>query len=356
MRRLITISLKLILPAALFALLLWNVDAEDYRAFWEQPKRWHLLLAAQIVALAGVMLSFIRWRLLVRAFHIPFSLREALRLGFLGYLLNFVSFGSVGGDLFKAILVARDKPQRRPEAVASVLLDRAIGLLGLVLLASLCLRVFADDGLSPVLVTIRRGAELVAGVGLVGVVVGLYAGNWCDRLIDWVGGWPVAGETLARMARAVRLLRKCPWLLVVMVGCSLLIHSLMITSMYLISIGIYAQTPSYREHFMIIPPAMAAGTLPLAPGGLGYQEGAIAGMFRLLPSLPDGFSGILVATIYRLITLSIAGIGLIFYWTSHGREFRFSGEKSVLSPLRPELSESLAVGTVESPCTVRTDS
>src|SRR6185295_19065251 len=41
-----------------------------------------------------------------------------------------------GGDLVKAIMVARDHPEQRPAAVLSVIVDRAIGLLGLALVAS----------------------------------------------------------------------------------------------------------------------------------------------------------------------------------------------------------------------------
>ena len=74
---------------------------------------------------------------------------------------------------------------------------------------------------------------------------------------------------------------------------------------------------------MVVPPGMAAGALPLAPGGLGVQEGALAGLFRQLPDLPRQFSAILVATVYRLITIAIAGIGVCFYMASHGREFKF---------------------------------
>ena len=43
-------------------------------------------------------------------------------------LLNFVSLGAVGGDLFKAILAARKCHARRAEAVATVIIDRLIGL------------------------------------------------------------------------------------------------------------------------------------------------------------------------------------------------------------------------------------
>lgn len=314
--------LKVVLPAALFIYLLSSVDAEDYSVFWSQPKRWELLLAAQAVALTAIIVSFVRWLILVRSFGIPFSLREALRLGFLGYLLNFVSLGSVGGDLFKAILVARDKPERRPEAIASVLLDRAIGLLGLVILAWISLTLAPSGVLSIALVSIRRAAGIVAIVSIVALLFAVFAGVWFERLIDWGARIPLVGEPAARMARAVRMLRNSPWVIAQLLAMAVFVHTLLSFTVYLVSSGIYVEHPTLQQHLMVVPPGMAAGALPLAPGGLGLQEGALNSLFNEL-SLPSGYSGIIVATVYRLITIVIVGIGLLIYWMSHGREFKF---------------------------------
>ncbi len=319
-------ALKLALPAGLFIYLLWSVPGEDYRAFWSQPKRWELLLAAQLLALVATVTSIMRWRLLVLAFDIPFTVREALRLGFLGYLLNFVSFGSVGGDVFKAILVARDRPEKRPEAVASVLLDRAIGLMGLLMLAWLTLVLFSGHIQSPLLTGIKRGAAVFTAFSVSGLAVAMLSGAWFDRMIFRLAALPAVGETLARMARAVRQLRGSPQVLVWMVGLAICVHTLLATTVYLISCGIYSEHPTLQQHLMVVPPGMAAGALPLAPGGIGVQEGALAGLFQQLPDLPAKFSAVLVATVYRLITLTIAGIGIAFYLASHGREFQFVRE------------------------------
>lgn len=322
-------ALKLLLPAGIFIYLLWQVDAADYQSLWQQPKRWDRLIAAQAVSLLAVVISFLRWRMLVLAIGIPFSISEALRLGFLGFLLNFVSFGSVGGDLFKAILVARDKRDRRPEAVASVLLDRAIGLLALVTLAWFTLWMFSGaTEQSKILRSIRDAAGVLALAAYVGLVVTLMGGNWVDRVLGLLKHLPVVGETVFRMTGTLRNQRKRPLVIVGMVMISLLVHSMIATTVYLVSSGLYRDCPSWQEHFMVMPPAMAAGALPLAPGGLGYQEGALAGLFEQLPELPAQFSGILVATIFRLVTLSIAGIGLLYYWSSQGREFKIVRQHS----------------------------
>ncbi|MGN6546681.1 MAG: lysylphosphatidylglycerol synthase transmembrane domain-containing protein [Aureliella sp.] len=343
MKRAAIIFLKVALPAALFVYLLWRVPASDYEAFWSRPKRWDLLALAQGLALTAMTVGMVRWWALVRAFGIPFELREALRLGFLGYLLNFVSLGSVGGDLFKAILVAKHKPRSRPEAVASVVLDRAIGLLGLVLLTVISLTFFSNGELSNVLKRIREFALALSLAAIVALLVAIYSGRWFERLIHALARLPLAGESLARMAWAVRQLRGQPATLLGLILASVGVHSLLALTVYFVSCGIYAEHPTLTEHLYVVPPAMAAGAIPLAPGGLGAQEYALDELFKQLASLPPEFSGMIVATVYRLITLAIAGIGLVYYWTSKGRELQQARiEAEELAHAAPEPAVSVS--------------
>jgi uncharacterized membrane protein YbhN (UPF0104 family) len=91
-------------------LLLGPGTREAFAALGEQSKHWGLLAASAGCCLAMVVGTIVRWHLLVRALGLPFRLRDAFRLGFLSYALNFVSLGNVGGDLFKAIFIAREQP------------------------------------------------------------------------------------------------------------------------------------------------------------------------------------------------------------------------------------------------------
>ncbi len=324
MKKTLLYSIKLGLPLALLTYLLLSVDRADYEAFWNQPKRWDRLILAQLVALLAIVISILRWRRLVNYFEIPFSTRESLRLGFLGYLLNFVALGSVGGDVFKAILVAKQKPSKKPEAVASVLLDRAIGLLGLIILAWMSIQLFATPDSPRLLVGIGRVSGILSLFSMAALLIAVYAGNWLEPWIVWMERkLPWVGRPMARMARAVRLLHKAPSAIPVLVASSVAVHAMLTYSLFLVSRGIYPETPTLQQHFMVVPPGMAAGALPITPGGIGIQEGAIAGLFKRLPDLPELFSPVLVATVYRLITIAIAGVGVAYYVASHGREWQY---------------------------------
>ena len=50
-----------------------------------------------------------------------------------GVFYNTFLPGSVGGDLLKAYFIAKEHPERKARAIATVIADRALGLFGLIL-------------------------------------------------------------------------------------------------------------------------------------------------------------------------------------------------------------------------------
>ena len=77
----------------------------------------------------------IRWWLLLRTqtIHIPFF--NAIKLTFLGLFYNNIMPGSVGGDIIKAWYASKHTTQKRVETAFSVLIDRIIGLIGMLAMA-----------------------------------------------------------------------------------------------------------------------------------------------------------------------------------------------------------------------------
>ena len=102
----------------------------------QQPKAWGLLVGGFLALVVAVVITIVRWCYLVRALGIDFSLPDAMRIGFLGYLFNLAPMGIVGGDLLKAWMLSREKPGNRAKAFASVIVDRIVGLYVLFLVAA----------------------------------------------------------------------------------------------------------------------------------------------------------------------------------------------------------------------------
>ena len=96
-----------------------------------QRPDWTQFSLAVLVVAASITLTFYRWYLLVWAQDFPFTVKDALRLSFIGYACNFIGPGAAGGDLIKAGLIATEQTSRKGIAAATVLLDRILGVLAL---------------------------------------------------------------------------------------------------------------------------------------------------------------------------------------------------------------------------------
>jgi uncharacterized protein (TIRG00374 family) len=281
-----------------------------------QSVSWGLLLLSASVCLAMVMLTFVRWYLLVRAIELPFRLRDAFRLGFLGYMFNFVSLGSVGGDLFRAIFIAREQPGRRAEAVATVVIDRIIGLYALFIVASIA--VMATGLLHHPHEAVRilcRLTLLGTAISTVGGFLVLTPGFTNGWLSRWLGELPRVGRVMRRLLDAVRMYREKRWVLIVTGLMSLAVHALSSVGIYLSAIALPGTAPDLTSHFLIVPLAMLAAAVPISVSGLGVFEGVLDVLYVQLAgdaAVAVG-TGFIVGLAYRVMTIGVAIIGFGYY-------------------------------------------
>lgn len=333
LRRSLIFIAKFTVPLAIIAWLIWSIEPEKWEELREQEKHFGLLAAALSVALLALATSFLRWGLLVRCQGIPLTMLEAFRLGAIGFLFSFVSVGSVGGDLFKAIFLARRSPGKRVEAVASVIVDRGAGLFGLLLIASLALLFAPPVAAAEDRETLRqmgRGATLLMGLGVVVTAVLVLGGRSIDRLVQQASRIRLIGPFLARGALPLRAFHTHPWGFATSVLLSIIVQSSFAISLYLVAAGLYggkAAIPTLAEHFIVVPFGMLASALPIAPAGLGIFEAAVEWGYRVVPAVATKASGTMVALVFEFVKVVLAVVGVIFYWTA-GREVRNSIEES----------------------------
>jgi uncharacterized membrane protein YbhN (UPF0104 family) len=321
---------KFVIPTAIILFLYFNIPAEKWEQLAAQPKNYWLLAAALAVALGAISLSFSRWWLLVRCQKIELSLVAAFRLGAIGYLLSFVSAGSVGGDVFKAIFLARRRPGKSIAAVASVLVDRACGLFGLVMLVAITLMIAppqaaADN--SADIHAIRFWTFAMATVGTGGLLVLVLGGRQVDQFMTRAAAVPIVGPIVAKIGPPLRMFHEHPIALWVALLMSLGVHACFTLSVYLIARGLYIDPPTLAEHYIIVPIGLLASALPITPAGLGIFEGAIHWLYEIVPAEPTSASGVLVALVFQMVKVGVAVIGTIFYWTA-GEDVRQSIEQA----------------------------
>ncbi len=299
---------------AIVAYLIWSNWGEIVEQFRDRTISWGYLAAGFTVCLSATVLTFLRWYLLVWAQELPFRLRDSLRIGFIGYAFNLLIPGAVGGDLVKAVLLVREQ-ERRTVALATVLIDRIVGLYGMILLAGLVTGFYGSE--------IQSSAELRQVALFTGVLVAI---STCGMLVlfsqrflrsrftAWAGRQPIVGGPFAETVLAMSGYRSRWRVVALAVVMSIIGHVGFVLTLRL-AMSAFADTlPPGRVHFMLAPLGLMMGAVPLTPGGLGLAEGAMERLFEFA-----GHSGaltIVMMVAYRGMQVVIAAIGMTYYLVS----------------------------------------
>lgn len=313
---------KIVLGLAILAYLLYSGRA-SFAQLSKQTIQWPMLAAALVFSMATALLSFVRWHILLVALGINVRLGETLRLGALGFALNFVSPGSIGGDFFKAIFLAHGKPKQRTEAIASIVADRVMGLVTMLVVASggiLALGLLKSSSGS--LRLLCQLMLLLTFVGLAGCFILLavrsLTSGWIRTRAESI---PVVGHTIGRLMGTVQVYRGQPGVIAISSLISLAMVLCYTTSYYLVARGLPMHEPTWEEHLVIVPVAGLAGSLPITPNGLGTTEFAIDSLYQAMPGGQDikTGDGTMVSLGRRLTDIAVAMVGMVFYML-HRRE------------------------------------
>lgn len=305
---------------AVLGLLIYQ-NREGLLQLQDRPKHWGLIAAAVLLCSTATLLTFVRWYWLVTAQGFPFRLREALKLGFLGLLFNYFSLGSTGGDLFKGLILARQQTERRSVALATVVLDRILGLLALLMLGAAATWMLSGTVDSSELK--YAGWSMWGGslAGIVGLFLMLYtqAPRW--RIVGLLRHLPLVGHAFGDLLNGILLYQTRRRVIIGSVLLSLVSHSALIGGFYVGALAILPWVPTLGEHFYFMPLAELCGVVVPLPGGIGALEGAIQYFYMQVAGADvtqeaAREAGFVAALMFRAVTLLIAAVGASYYLAS----------------------------------------
>jgi uncharacterized membrane protein YbhN (UPF0104 family) len=281
------------------------------------------LALASCIFVVTVLVSFVRWYLLVRAQGLSFTLPNAFRLGLIGFYLSSFLPTSIGGDIIKAACIAREQ-KRRTVAVATVLIDRAMGLCGLFWLVALIGGIFWCGGYLENLVTspeARIALETIVGgaIGLTGgsiafwLLLGVLPRHRAEIFAGRLTRMPRVGHALAEFWRAVWMYR---WrgrvialaLLLAIIGQVGLVLTFYFAALTLASPN---DIPSLGAHFLLVPVGVTIEAGFPAPGGVGGAEAAYGFLYGLVGA-GQAF-GVLGTLVKRVIGWAVGLVGYVVY-------------------------------------------
>jgi uncharacterized protein (TIRG00374 family) len=279
------------------------------------------LVACALVYLLGVLLTFFRWYILVRAQDLPLTLFNALRLGLVGFYFSSFLPSSIGGDVVKAVMIAREQ-RRRTVAVATVLIDRALGLWGLIWVIVLLGAFFwavgnpvlrANDNLRIIVFT----SSMIIGATLLGwMALLLLPPNRADIFAGRLERLPKVGHAFAELWRAVWMYRLKQESLLRALLISISSHICFVVAFYFAG-QVFADpnapdaVPSLSQDFLIVPIGCAIQAVFPSPGGIGAGEYGFGKLYTLVGKAEA--AGVLASLAQRIVIWVWSIVGFFVY-------------------------------------------
>ena len=326
MKRLILTLLKFGLVAGILTYLVQSgrLNFERLLLFHEHPGMLATMVA--VLALLIVPMAAMRWWLLLRAIGLPVTPNRAFLLTWIGSFFNTTLPGAVTGDVVKGYYVIKvQEAEGRTRAFMTLLIDRFVGLFGLIVMAFIALvtnwsLILGKASLHPLAWMI---AGLFAGTLLFyGLVLYPFrAGR--DPFIRILDRLPASGFTL-KVYTAFKSYQYHRRTLLVTLLISIALHSMVAVLFFEIAQMMGISGMELATQFFIMPIGLITIAIPVAPGGIGIGHAAFESLYQLV-GLSGGAD---VFNLFIIVQLAVFLLGGIPYLL-HSQEYRVPEEKAV---------------------------
>ncbi|MEO7317460.1 MAG: lysylphosphatidylglycerol synthase transmembrane domain-containing protein [Chthoniobacteraceae bacterium] len=274
---------------------------------------WWLFLGVAVYGLAEIV-ACIRWQTLLRVQGIVLGWRRVFSLTMIGLFFSFLIPGDTGGDVVKLFYLLKETAGQRTAAVLSVLVDRLIGLIALIVLAaSLTFAHWTWLTGTPQTAQYVWIVFFILGVGIAGLVFSLIVTGF--GLVYRLPARMPGRERLAELALAYNLYARAWKPSFAAFILSFGVHLLHMATFYCAALAFSspgARTPTPGEFFSIAPIINTIVSLPISLGGIGVRESLFEIFLGNLCGVSQAIAVIISSTGY-ILTLFWGLVGAAIY-------------------------------------------
>jgi uncharacterized protein (TIRG00374 family) len=317
LKKSLLLVLRIVISLGLIGWILYKVDRRELAETLKSINLWYLLLSFSAYFVVNLFCAW-RWQVLLAA--------RGIRAGFwrlFRYFLNGLFFGNflpttVGGDLARAYLVV-DDCSKKSEALASVLVDRFIGLFGVIITGIIGLILVAKTGQELFLLK-----AMVIGIVAAILFVVLFLNKTLVKKFRWILKLPLIEKVehhLVDFYHSLYVYRTHKNEVLWAFTQSLLVQLFVVFTAYYIAVSLDISV-SIIPFFLYMPVIAAVSMIPLSINGWGLQEGAFIVFFGRAglnhsQALSLGF-------VYHLVAVGISLLGGLL-WLVYGSKKKLKG-------------------------------
>lgn len=304
-------TIKLLIAGALIAWLL-SSGKLDFRLLLQLKNYPAQVFISLLLIVANLWLVSYRWRLILKArSEADIPIIGVFKVNWIGQFFSSVLPGSVSGDLVKMLYVEKfDRKFTKRFVFVSILIDRVMGLSGLILLVGIGTVLFSGHILekSPAMAPLLNFNYLLCSGVLIGFLVFFFMHNYVRKFFEQFQ--PIFFRNF--WARVILLwddlvMIKSQMLKAVFISLVVQLNSVVI--FWIIIYPFVSPQMDFVQALAFIPLGNMALALPIAPSGLGVGHAIFQKLFEL-SGLHNGAS---LFNLYFVQNAIVSMIGVIPY-------------------------------------------
>ena len=334
-KRLFWVSAKIVIGLGLLVLLIWKIGLRELYQKLEQVSFTNYLIGLAIYA-GGMSVRTVRWQQLLGAVGSRMRLAHLVKLQFVGVFFNQFLPTSLGGDGFRVFFLSRDGVSWE-KAVGSVLIERIVGMLMLVILG---------------LVAGVAGYHLYRTTWILGLLAALLVGlalSACILFSERAAGLVLRVLDRLKLSRVrnvfdkfslgLRLYRSHRGVLLFVMAISFTFQLVVIWLFYFFSVKLGMEV-SFWYFLLFVPILISVSQVPIAPNGLGVREWTSVLLFTQVGAT-ETEAGVL-SMCYWLLHFGAGVIGGVLFLFSGGRDRKLLREIEEEFEMEEEMEQSEA--------------
>jgi hypothetical protein len=212
--------------------------------------------------------------------------------------------GGAGGDIIKAVYITRHSSQKA-EAATMVLIDRVIGMVGLLVMAGAVVSLHYDE---------LRGVALEIGVVSLALTAlfALFFSAGFRRLVrfDAIIERLPRSEVWKRVDAALLALRQRKSQLFAALGLTIGLQLVEVVGVWIAGQALGLHRARFIHYLAFVPVGYLFNALPLSFGGIGLMEGAYLKLFRDA-GVATATQGFMLGVLARLIVVGWSLVGAL---------------------------------------------
>ncbi|HEX6215957.1 MAG TPA: lysylphosphatidylglycerol synthase transmembrane domain-containing protein [Vicinamibacterales bacterium] len=294
--------IRLAITAAILGYLATTIDMAAAARATAAISPSHLMLVLLMVAIDRAVMV-LRWILLLRASGNPISTGNATRLFLVSSFVGSFLPAGIGADAARAYGLSRENTSGS-EALASVAVDRLLGIVSLVLMAIIGVIAWTPEDPGDWRLPAAIIAALLACVGV------FWANEWLRWIIPARRHEGFVTRRLLRLTDAVGRYRDRRSVLVHVLLWSIAVQLLRITQAYVLALGLGMTVP-FTYFLLFMPLGLLMLLLPISISGFGLPQAMIVWLLQPM-GVPD-IQSLALSTLIVLTGLAGNLPGLILW-------------------------------------------